>query len=384
MKNRVLSAAITAVFVLSCAGLIYAGEKEPYHIGCVFSITGKAAWLGEPERNTVEMLAEQINNAGGINGHKLVLHIEDSQGSNTRAVNAVKKLIKKDGVCAIIGPSRSGTTLATIPVVQQARIPMLSCAAAASITNPPGEREWVFKMGQNDSDAVRRIYEHMNENGIEKVGILTGTTGFGDAGRTQLKSLAGEYAIRIVADETYAPGDTDMTAQLIRIRNSGARAVINWSIVPAQSIVPKNMKQLKMDIPLYQSHGFANIKYAAAAGSAAEGCIFPAGRIMAVETVPEDHPQKKVLVAYKEAYEARFDDQVTTFGGHAYDAIHIIAKALEKVGDNPGKIKEAIENMEFVGISGVFRFSENDHCGLDKNAFEMMTVKDGKFVVLEQ
>ncbi|MBS3808542.1 MAG: ABC transporter substrate-binding protein [Desulfobacterales bacterium] len=372
------------MFIVSFASILHAGEKEPYHIGCAFAITGKAAWLGEPERNTAVMIAEQINKAGGINGHELVLHIEDTQGSNTRAVNAIKKLIKKDNVCAVIGPSRSGTTLASIPVVQQAKVPMLSCAAAASITNPPEKREWVFKMGQNDSDAARRIYEHMQENGIEKVGVITGTTGFGDAGRTQLKNLKDEYGIEIVADETYAPGDTDMTAQLISIRKSGAQAVINWSIVPAQSIVPQNMDQLKMDIPLYQSHGFANIKYAESAGESAEGSIFPAGRIMAAKTVPADHPQKEVLISYKNAYESSYDDQVTTFGGHAYDAMHIIAKALEKVGDNPAKIKETIENMEFVGISGVFEFSENDHCGLDKTAFEMMTVKDGRFVVLDR
>ncbi|MFW6080436.1 MAG: ABC transporter substrate-binding protein [Desulfosalsimonas sp.] len=370
------------VFCFVAAG--YAQDKEPYHIGGVFSITGSAAWLGEPARNTVEMIAEEINDNGGINGRMIELHIEDTQGSNTRAVNAVRKLIKKDNVCAIIGPSRSGTSLAAVPVIEKAEIPMLSCAAAASITNPPEDRRFVFKMGQNDSDAARRIYEHMNEKGISKVGILTGTTGFGDAGRTQLKNLAEEYGIEIVADETYGPGDTDMTAQLMKIRRSDAEAVINWSIVPAQSIVPKNMKQLNMDMQLYQSHGFANTKYVEAAGRAAEGSIFPSGRIMAAETVPEDHPQKQVLESYKENYESSYGEAVTTFGGHAYDAIHIIAKALEEVGDDPVKIRNAIENMEFVGISGVFNFTEEDHCGLSKEDFEMMTVKDGRIVVLDE
>lgn len=381
MKRKLLTVLIVGIFVLS-ATAVYAAD-DAYHIGCALAITGKAAWLGEPERNTVEMVAEKINAAGGINGHKIVLHIEDTQGSNTRAVNAVKKLIKKEDVSAIIGPSRSGTTLAAIPVVEKAEVPMLSCAAAASIVNPPDQRRWVFKMGQNDSDAARRIYGQMKKNGIEKVGIMTGSTGFGDAGRTQLKKRADDYGIEIVADETYAPGDTDMTAQLIRIRNSGAQAVINWSIVPAQSIVPRNMKQLKIDLPLYQSHGFANIKYAEAAGEAAEGSIFPAGRIMGAATVAEDHPQKDVLEKYKAAYESRYDEKVTTFGGHAYDAMHIIAKALEKVGDNPEAIRDEIETMRFVGISGIFEFSQTDHCGLDKTAFEMMTVKNDRFVVLK-
>ena len=381
MKKLIFCVCLAVLFVLPST-LVYA-EPEAYHIGCVFAVTGKASWLGEPERNTAQMVADQINAAGGINGRQIVLHVEDTQGENTRAVNAVKKLIKKDKVCAIIGPSRSGTSLAAIPVAQKAEIPLLSCAAAAKITNPPEERKWIFKMGQNDSDAVRKIYGHMVENDISKIGILTGTTGFGAAGREQLKLLADEYGIEIAADETYSPGATNMTAQLVKIRSSGAQAVVNWSIVPAQSIVPKNIKQLHLEIPLYQSHGFANVKYAEAAGEAAEGSIFPAGRIMAAKSVPEDHPQKEVLMQYKTNYEKRFNDHVSTFGGHAWDGMHLIARALEEVGDNPAKIRDYLENTRFIGIGGIFEFSPTDHCGLDVSAYELLTVKDGRFVVLD-
>jgi branched-chain amino acid transport system substrate-binding protein len=381
LKKLTVSVCLAILMVFSAASA-YA-DSEAYHIGCAFAVTGKASWLGEPERNTAEMVAEQINAEGGINGRKIVLHIEDTQGENTRAVNAVKKLIQKDKVCAVIGPSRSGTTLAAIPVAEKAGVPLLSCAAAAKITNPPEERKWIFKMGQNDSDAVRKIYDHMTTHGISKIGIMTGTTGFGAAGREQLKELADGYGIRIVADETYSPGATDMTAQLVKIRGSEAQAVVNWSIVPAQSIVPKNMRQLRMDIPLYQSHGFANVKYAEAAGEAAEGSIFPAGRIMAAKSLPADHPQKKVLMQYKTNYEDRFNDHVSTFGGHAWDAMHLIANALEEVGDDREKIRDYLENTRFVGIGGIFEFSPTDHCGLDKTAFELLTVRDGRFVVLE-
>lgn len=382
MKKMMFSVCVCVMMCLA-ASMAYAGANA-YHVGCVFSITGKASWLGEPERNTVEMIVKQINDAGGVNGHPLVLHIEDDQGDNTRAVNAVKKLIKKDKVCALIGPSLSGTSLAGVPVVTENQIPMISCASAAKITTPAAERKWVFKTAPNDSDAARNIFAHMNAHKIAKVGIMTDSTGFGAAGREQLKAISGEYGIQIVADETYEPSATDMTAPLINIRNSGALAIINWSIVPAQSIVPKNMKDLKMTIPLYQSHGFANIKYAEAAGAAAEGCIFPAGRIMAVETLPDGHPQKQVLADYKKAYETAYKDHVSTFGGHAYDALWIAVEALKKVGDDPVKLRDEFEKTKFVGIGGVFDFSPADHCGLNKDDFSMLTVKDGKFVVLKE
>jgi branched-chain amino acid transport system substrate-binding protein len=329
------------------------------------------------------MIQKQVNDAGGINGKKLVLFIEDTQGENTRAVNAIKKLVQRDKVAAIIGPSRSGTSMAAIPQATRAQVPLISCAAAEAISTPVEQRKWVFKVAPNDSDAVRRIYEHMQTRGIEKVGLITGTTGFGNAGREQLKGLAGEYAIEIVADETYSPGDTDMTAQLVGIKNAGAQAVINWSIVPAQSIVPQNMRQLKLEIPLYQSHGFANVKYAEAAGEAAEGTLFPAGRIMAVDTIDPEHPQAEVLKSYKEAYETATGDHVSTFGGHAYDGLWLVVEALRAVGDDPAKIRDWLETARFTGIGGVFEMSPRDHCGLDKEDFEMLTVKDGKFVVYE-
>jgi branched-chain amino acid transport system substrate-binding protein len=382
-KIRFRSTVVLVAFGLSLMGAAVAGAADEYRVGCAFAITGKASWLGEPQRATVEMIQKQINDAGGINGKKLVLFIEDTQGQNTRAVNAIKKLVQRDQVAAIVGPSRSGTSMAAIPQVTRARVPMISCAAAEAITTPVDQRKWVFKVAPNDSDAVRRIYEHMQTRGIDKVGLLTGTTGFGNAGREQLKGLAAEYAIQLVADETYSPGDTDMTAQLVGIKNAGAQAVINWSIVPAQSIVPQNMRQLQLEIPLYQSHGFANVKYAEAAGEAAEGTLFPAGRIMAVDTIDPEHPQAEVLKSYKEAYESATGDQVSTFGGHAYDGLWLVVEALRAVGDDPAKIRDWLETARFTGIGGVFEMSAEDHCGLDKEDFEMLTVKDGQFVVYE-
>ena len=284
MERRGILRMIVATVVLSLVGtgVVMAAENEPIKIGAVFAITGPASFLGEPERNTAMMIADEINADGGINGRPIELVIYDTEGDNTKAVLATRKLIQQDKVIAIIGPSRSGTTMAIIPTVQSARIPLVSCAAAVDIVRPV--KKWVFKTPQTDKDCVIRIFEHMKEKGISKIAIITGTTGFGDAGRKQLKSLAPEMGIEIVADETYGPRDTDMTAQLTKIKGTNAQALVNWSIVPAQSIVPKNMKQLNMDIQLYQSHGFGNVEYVKLAGEAAEGVICPAGALLAADS----------------------------------------------------------------------------------------------------
>ncbi len=359
--------------------------REPpvaYKVGAIFAVTGPAAWLGTPERNTAKMIEEEVNKAGGINGHPLEIIIEDTVGDPTKAVTAIKKLITKDQVLAIVGPSRSGTTMAVIPIVEEAKVPLVSCAAAEAIVVPV--KSWVFKTPQKDSHAAIRIYEHMKEHDISKIALITGTTGFGDQGRKQLKKLAPELEIEIVADETYGPNDTDMTAQLTKIKASEAQAVVNWSIVPGQVIVAKNMRQLGMKIPLFQSHGFGNIKFAQTAGEAGEGIIFPCGRLLAVDTLADDHPQKEVLAKYKKEYEAKYEEDVSTFGGHAWDALQLVIAALREVGPDREKIRNYIENTKnFVGTGGIFNFSPEDHNGLNKDAFEMLTVKNEKFVVFK-
>ena len=161
--------------------------------------------------------------------------------------------------------------------------------------------------------------------------------------------------------------------------------MVNWSIVPAQSLVAKNMRQIALDVPLFQSHGFGNIKYVEAGGEAANGTIFPCGRLLVADVLPDGHPQKKVLVKYKNDYESRYKEDASTFGGHAYDALLILTEAIKKAGSvEPEQVREAIENLQgVVGTGGVFNFSAQDHNGLDKDAFEVLTVKDGQFVVYE-
>jgi branched-chain amino acid transport system substrate-binding protein len=143
------------------------------------------------------------------------------------------------------------------------------------------------------------------------------------------------------------------------------------------------MRQAGWDVPLFQSHGFGNIKYVEAGGAAAEGIIFPAGRLLIANDLPADNPQKQLLVRYLIDYETKYpEDKVSTFGGHAYDALTILVAAIEKAGTDKEKVRDAIENLKGVpGTAGVFNFSPEDHNGLDINSFEMLTVKDGKFVI---
>ncbi|MEW5744544.1 MAG: ABC transporter substrate-binding protein [Nitrospirota bacterium] len=373
------------VIILFAAFSFAAPAKAPYRIGAIFSVTGAASFLGEPEKNTVLMLAEQINAAGGINGHPLEVIIEDSKSDETQAVLAAKKLLEKDDVVAIIGPSTTGESMALVPIMTNAKTPLVSCAAGAGITQPVSERYWIFKSPQYDTSAVEAIYTYMKRQGIAKVGIVSIATGFGDAGRKALNDLAPKYGITIVADERYGPKDSDMTTQLAKIKAAGAQAVINWSVGPGQVVVTKNWNALKMGIPLYQSHGWGSKKNIELAGKAAEGVIAPLGRLVVWDKLADRHPQKALLKKYSQDYEAKFKGEPGTFGGHAYDSLMMVVEALKKVGPDKAKVRDYIENKikKWPGTGGVFTMSPQDHCGLDKDAFEMVVVRNGDWEILK-
>jgi branched-chain amino acid transport system substrate-binding protein len=374
---RVALVVMTAVLMTGTA------SAKTLKIGAILSVTGPTAFLGVPEANTMEMLVESINAAGGVNGNALELIIKDSAGQKEKAVSYAKQLIEEEQVFAILGPTRTGSTLAIKSLCERSKTLLISCASSKKIVDPVGR--YVFKTPQNDSLAVRKIFEDMQNEGISKVAVAVGGTGFGKMGKMYSEELAPEYGISIVATEVYAPNVTDLSSLVAKwSNNSEIEAVINWSIVPAQTILARNMRQAGWDVPLYLSHGFGNIKYVEVGGKAVEGVIFPAGRLLVAEALADDHPQKQVLVDYKRDYEAKFDEPVSTFGGHAYDAFMILVQALEKTGvADTEKVRKTIENMEFVGTGGVFQFSPEDHSGLKLDAFEMMTVKDGKFVSYE-
>jgi branched-chain amino acid transport system substrate-binding protein len=387
MKRILLLAAGTAclgagLWAPDCSA---AEEAKPIKIGAIFSVTGPASFLGAPESKTVKMLADKINADGGLLGRKIEVIIKDSSGSPEKAVSFAKQLIEEDKVLAIIGPSTSGETMQIKKLCEENKMILVSCAAAEDIVNPVAK--YVFKTPQKDSQAVIWIYRTMKERGITKIAVLTGNDGFGKGGKKQLEDLAKTEGIEILVDEVYDRQATDLTDILTKVKGTpGVQAVVNWSIVPAQSIVAKNMRQLGLDIPLFQSHGFGNPKYVEQAGVAAEGILFPAGRLLVVEDLPDTHPQKKVLAAYKKSYETLYKEDVSTFGGHAYDAFMVVVEGIKKAGNTDrDQVRDAIEKLQgFVGTAGVFNYSATDHTGLDLGAFQMLTVKDGKFTLYKK
>jgi branched-chain amino acid transport system substrate-binding protein len=377
MLNRSVIAILISVLM---GALVAAPALAAHKIGAVFSVTGRASFLGDPAKKTAEMVVASINKAGGINGEKVELIVYDDEGDATKSNLYVKKLISQDKVIAVVGPSLSGNSMAVIPVAEKYKTPLISCAASFKIVHNEKTGKpypWVFKTAQTDSMAVEAIYTQLKAKGLKKIAILSVTSGFGASGRGELMRLAKDYGLEIVADEKYGPKDTDMTVQLTKIKGVTPQAIVNWSIGPTQVTVLRNWRDLGMaSIPFYQSHGFGSLKNIQLAAGAAEGVYCPLGACDVAELLASDHPQKKVTMQYLENYKATYNEPLSAFGGYAWDALYLLADAIKEVGGDKVKIRSYLENKTgFVGQSGIFNFSPDDHNGLTKAAFQMVVVK---------
>ncbi len=373
--------------ILAATGLLFAGQAgaaEPIKIGTFLSVTGPASFLGDPELKTLQTYVEQINASGGVIGRQLELIHYDDAGDAKKAQTAVKRLISSDKVDVIIGGSTTGATMAVVPLVERAEIPLISLAGAVVIIDPV--KKWVFKTPHTDKMACAKIFEDMEKRGIKKIGMISGTGGFGKSMQGQCKELASAYGIEILADETYGPKDTDMTPQLTKIKNTaGVEAVLNPGFGQGPAIVTKNYKQLGISVPMYQSHGVASKSFIELAGDAAEGVRLPAAGLVVADKLSDSDPQKTVAVSYKKTYEDKYGTAVSTFGGHAYDGLQMALAAIARVGGtDKAKVRDEIEKTAgYVGTGGVVNMSPKDHMGLDLSAFHMIEIRNGDWTIVE-
>lgn len=379
--------AATTLALAGCTSQNFGGEEPaddagPISIGAVLDITGPGATLGVPQQNTLQMLADEINAEGGIDGREVELHIIDNQSTEDAAARAVSDLIEQEDVDIILGASRTGPSLAMRPIAEQSGIPMISMAANAAIV---ADSEWVFKTTQDDKVVIERILEHAESEGYTSLALLRDASGFGEGVADTITELGADRGIELVATESFEPTATDFTAQLTNIRSSGADAVVVWGINPAAALAQQQYVQLGVGLPVYQSHGVANQAFFDQAGAAATGAIVPMGRMLVADQLPSDDPQKPVIEAYIDQYEAEYGEAPNAFGGYAYDAWNVAIAALTEAGTDPASLRDAIASTTgYVGVSGVFDYSPTLRSGLSADSVIIAEARDGRWVLIEE
>ncbi|MDV7339521.1 ABC transporter substrate-binding protein [Terasakiella sp. A23] len=365
-------------------GVTDANAADPIKIGTFLSVTGPASFLGDPELKTLELYIDELNKGGGVLGRQIELVQYDVGVDSKKAITAVKRLVSQDKVDVIVGGSTSGATMAVVPIVQKAKIPFVSLAGAVAIVEPV--KSWVFKTPHTDKMACGKIFEDLQARGLKTIAMISGTGGFGKSMKGQCTKLAPAYNIDIAASESYGPKDTDMTAQLTKIKGvDGVQAIVNAGFGQGPAIVTKNYNQLGMTAPLYQSHGVASRKYIELAGDAAEGVRLPAAALLVADMLDDNDPQKPVVQSYSKAYSEAYGGSVSTFGGHAYDGLQLAVAAIVRAGStDKSAVRDEIEKTSgYVGTGGVVNMSAKDHLGLDLSAFKMLEIKNGDWTIVK-
>ncbi len=352
-------------------------------IGAVLSATGGASFLGDPEKKTLEMYVADINAKGGIGGKKIELVVYDDASNPNQARTFATRLIEQDKVDALLAGSTTASTMAIIPLAEEAGIPLINFAGAVQAVSPV--KKWNFKTPHTDLMACEKIFEDMKKRNLTKIAMISGADAFGKSMRDQCMTVNQKYGIEVLHEETYQPADNDMTAQLTNIKGkAGVQAVVNPGFGQGPAIVTRNYKQLAIPYPLYQSHGVGTKQFIElATPAAAEGVRLPAAALLVAEKLPDSDPQKKVVVDYKKTYESKTGQPVSTFGGHMYDGLMILVEAMNRAGGaDKAKVRDEIEKTKnFIGTGGVVNMSPTDHMGLDLSAFRMLEIKNGDWVL---
>ncbi|HET6494368.1 MAG TPA: ABC transporter substrate-binding protein [Thermoleophilia bacterium] len=389
LSMAVLAAAMAAALAIMTAGCgesttpeasgsATAATGEPIKIGAIVSLTGVYAGLGQPEKNALELEVARINDAGGVNGRPIEVLYEDDATDEAKAAAATSKLIEQENVVALIGATGTGQTMAMRGDVQRAGIPQASMAGGTVVTNPVDAL--VFATPWSNTIVVPFTLDYLKTQGITKIGLISDSGGFGKDGAAVMATEAPKAGVTIVANQTFNPGDTDMTAQLTKIKNSDAQAIVMWTAGSEAAIIAKNAKSLGIDLPIYGSHGIARQEFIDGAGDAAENVRFAAGKILIPEAYGEGTEEFGVATDFVDRYEAAYGEAPSTFAGHAYDALYLIVEAAKRLdGDiTPAALRDEIEKTAgFVGIGGTFDMTAENHNGLGKEDLTMYVITDG-------
>jgi branched-chain amino acid transport system substrate-binding protein len=381
MKKTMQKLVAGAALTLAAFGAIAA---EPIKIGSVLSVTGPAAFLGDPELKTLQMYVEDINKKGGVLGRQLQLVHYDDGSDASKANGFTKRLIDDDKVDVLVGGTTTGATMSAAPLVEKAGIPFISLAGAVVIVEPV--KKFIFKTPHTDRMAAEKVFEDMKKRGISKVALLSETSGFGGSGKKETEGVAAKYGMTLVANETYGPKDTDMSPQLTKIKGTpGVQAVFIFGLGQGPAIATKNYKQLGINLPLYHAHGVASEEFIKLAGPAAEGVRLPAAALLVADKLPANDPQKPVAQAYAKAFNEKWKTDVSTFGGHAYDGLMIAVDAIKRAkSTDKAAVRDAIEATKgYVGTGGIVNMSATDHMGLDLTSFRMLEIKNGDWSLVQ-
>lgn len=382
MDRRQVLGMMAGAAALSVSKVAFSRSGE-VRVGFLAATSGPAAFLGVSEKQTFDLMVDQLNAAGGVNGRKIVPFSYDTEGNSTIAAQQFRRLAESDNVDVVIGPSTTGESLVLRTIAEELKLPMITMTGTESIVVPP--TPYVFKTAPTDRQVSIHMLQFAKKKGWNNVGIFTSADGFGQAGATHLKANAEKLGVKITLAEEFGPRDTDMTPQVLRMRRANIDAMLIWSVNPGPTIILRNAEAAGFKQPIINSFGVASPQLLEQAGRSAENTYVSTMRLLVPDQLPASDPLAAVVSRIAKDYRERFNQPVTTFIGNAHDAVKLVELAIKKVNGTPSRaaIAYAIKSgIQFPGCNGMMDYNANNHGGQDGKVDPviMVQIKNGKFV----
>lgn len=384
-----LAAAAWAALTPATAGFgVAQAQADVLRIAAVVSSTGPSSALGLSEANTLELLQRSLEERSGA---RVDIQVYDDASEVAKAVELVNGILAEGNVDAIICCTRSEAALAVVAPAEAARMPLVSLAAAAPITHPVQFRRWVFSTAPADSLILGGVVADMAARGISDISFLGLSDAFGESGLMELQLLLPGSGITLDKVARYTASDSSYSAPVLAAMLSRPQAVLVWGIVDDSARMVRELRDRGFGGDIYVSHGVGNDRFISEAGSAAEGVRLVVGPLLVADDLAANAPNRDADLAYREAYTAAYPGEtVTTFGGHAHDAVMALVNAYDYASANTSgfaslegadrrlALRDAMEAMgPFVGVGGVFDFTGTDHNGLDSRSYVVAEIQGG-------
>lgn len=362
---------------------------EPIKLGLVAAITGPSALSGESITRGLEVALDEINRNGGVlGGRPLELVIRDDESTPAKGVAAVRELIEREQVAAVFGGLDSPVSLAMLPVIHELETPYMGVwAAATGITRNDFDPNYAFRVSANDNivDSFLTRYAQQ-EKGASKVGLVLINNPWGESNQTGFEEWAPKYGLEIVGIEKFNDGDTDISAQLSRLKDGGAETLLLVANAAPGAQMMKSLVRLDWDVPVVSHWGISGGRFPELAG------VDAASKVTFIQTYSFYGPQspvgERVLAALKDKYGLAGPEDILAPVGtaNAYDAMHLMALALETAGDLEGPtLREAFYNLPtYEGLIKTYDqpFSANNHDALNEDDYILVQWDGNKIVPL--
>ena len=363
-----LSAALTAF------------AEETVNVVALLALSGPASVYGVPAEKALRLMLDNLPNRS-IDGRPIKLTVYDTEGNSTKAVQLFRRAADNDQAHIVFGPSTSGESVAVAPIANQLKLSMVSHGGAEAITKPV--TPYVFALPPTDRLMIEALIEAIKQHGWKKVAVMYSQDGFGQSGGTIAQELVPASGLTLAGVESFAAGDTNMTAQLLRVRENNPDAIILWSSNPGPTIVAKNAVDIGLKKPIFVSTANATLGFIAQTGPAAEGIYASTLPIVAPGSLPDSDPPKPIFLRFNKQYFDKFGQAADQGSGHGLDDVLLLEAALKNVKGplTRESLRNGLEGAKMCGSNGCRQIRPDDHRGLTRDALTVMQIRGGTFVL---